>query len=241
MHLNDFLVQQSLDAFAHQASPQGFLRASRPMSLENVLGQVMGELHQMHPRNQLPAVSQVPEDAIVNLVRLKYYGESNAANFAAMYWHAQNDHVQYFAMARHAVPLGHGFTAAGFLHPNEVPKWGVYDGCGLPCQDDDERWCGCSNEAARGFPNRACAEGEKRFAVYKIGVQNTSAASAETSANTSSDATDATAKTANASQPASGLDSGFSDTQCFLAASVFRTAWTGCTAFSLLEALRGRR
>ena len=78
------------------------------------------------------------------------------------------------------VPLGHGFTAAGFLHPNEVghnsmqipenlgfgatpcafrssecfcltlfqvPKWGVYDGCGLPCQDDDERWCGCSNEA----------------------------------------------------------------------------------------------
>ena len=46
---------------------------------------------------------------------------------------------------------------------------------------------------------------------------------------------------ANASQPASGLDSGFSDTQCFLAASVFRTAWTGCTAFSLLEALRGRR
>ena len=198
-----------------QASPQGFLRASRPMSLENVLGQVMGELHQMHPRNQLPAVSQVPEDAIVNLVgcfaesqleqvRLKYYGESNAANFAAMYWHAQNDHVQYFAMARHAVPLGHGFTAAGFLHPNEVPKWGVYDGCGLPCQDDDERWCGCSNEATRGFPNRACAEGEKRFAVYKIGVQNTSAASAETSANTSSDATDATAKTANASQPASG-------------------------------------
>ena len=28
-----------------------------------------------------------------------------------------------------------------------MPKWGVYDGCGLPCQDDDERWCGCSNEA----------------------------------------------------------------------------------------------
>lgn len=25
-------MQQSLDAFAHQASPQGFLRASRPMS-----------------------------------------------------------------------------------------------------------------------------------------------------------------------------------------------------------------
>lgn len=32
LHLKDFLVQQSLDAFAHQASPQGFLRASRPMS-----------------------------------------------------------------------------------------------------------------------------------------------------------------------------------------------------------------
>eukprot|EP00435_Cladocopium_sp_Y103_P045200 s1562_g12.t3 len=87
----------------HLPAPQGFLRASRPMGLEEVLGQVMGELHQMHPRNQLPAVSHVPEDAVVNLVgcfaesqleqvRLKYYGESNAANFAAMYWHAQNDH-----------------------------------------------------------------------------------------------------------------------------------------------------
>eukprot|EP00435_Cladocopium_sp_Y103_P045142 s1562_g12.t2 len=111
--------------------------------------------------------------------------------------------VQYFAMARHAVPLGHGFTAQGFLHPNEVPKWGVYDGCGVPCQDDDERWCGCSNEAERGFPNRACAEGEKRFAVYKIGNMNTSSdASPEASADTSSDSGDANAKAVNASQPA---------------------------------------
>lgn len=156
------------------------------MGLEEVLGQVMGELHQMHPRNQLPAVSHVPEDAVVNLVgcfaesqleqvRLKYYGESNAANFAAMYWHAQNDHVQYFAMARHAVALGHGFTAQGFLHPNE---------------------------AERGFPNRACAEGEKRFAVYKIGnkLNTSSDASTEASADTG-DSGDANAKV-NASQPA---------------------------------------
>eukprot|EP00913_Durusdinium_trenchii_P006700 g6297.t1 len=133
----------------------------------------------------------IVQDAVVNLVgcfaesqlekvRLKYYGDSNAANFAAMYWHAQNDHVQYFAMARHSVPLGHAFTAHGFLHQNEVPQWGVYDGCGSPCQDDDERWCGCANEAERGFPSAGCAEGEKRFAVYKIGVQLASEKHGET-------------------------------------------------------------
>ena len=55
----------------------------------------------------------------------------------------------------------------------------------LRLQDDEERWCGCSNEAwgrelseqrsvqfactgsqaARGFPSHVCAEGEKRFAA----------------------------------------------------------------------------
>lgn len=166
------------------------------MGLEDVLGQVFGQLDQMHPRNHLPAARQVPEDAVVNLVgcfaksqleqvKLKYYGEENAANFAAMYWHAETDHVPYFAMARHGVPLGHAFTAAGFLHEKEVPQWGVYDGCGSPCQDDEERWCGCSNEAARGFSNHACAEGEKRFAVYKIGAATTSEPSVAPVANAS--------------------------------------------------------
>lgn len=181
---------------ALQGGPQGFLRARRPMGLEDVLGQVFGQLDQMHPRNHLPAARQVPEDAVVNLVgcfaksqleqvKLKYYGEENAANFAAMYWHAETDHVPYFAMARHGVPLGHAFTAAGFLHEKEVPQWGVYDGCGSPCQDDEERWCGCSNEAARGFSNHACAEGEKRFAVYKIGAATTSEPSVAPVANAS--------------------------------------------------------
>eukprot|EP00439_Symbiodinium_sp_Y106_P038169 s6321_g4.t1 len=88
----------------HEGGPQGFLRARRPMGLEDVLGQVFGQLDQMHPRNQLPAARQVPEDAVVNLVgcfaesqleqvKLKYYGEENAANFAAMYWHAETDHA----------------------------------------------------------------------------------------------------------------------------------------------------
>ncbi|CAE7486316.1 MLH3 [Symbiodinium natans] len=185
---------------ALQGGPQGFLRARRPVGIEDVLNQVFGQLDQMHPRNQLPVARQVPEDAVVNLVgcfaesqleqvKLKYYGDENAANFAAMYWHAENDHVPYFAMARHGVPLGHAFTAAGFLHEKEVPQWGVYDGCGSPCQDDDERWCGCANEASRGFANPSCVDGEKRFAVYKIGAAST---------------TEAPAANATAAEPANG-------------------------------------
>jgi len=137
----------------------------------------------MHPRFQPPQGGErpVPEDAEVNLVgcfaesqlekvALKYYGNSNAASFNAMYWHAQADHVQYFAMSRHGDDLGHAFTAHGFAHEDEKPKWGVYDGCGSRCSDDDSRWCGCSSEPVRGFPNPDCGEGdsEKRFAVYKI-------------------------------------------------------------------------
>ncbi|CAE7747725.1 mutL, partial [Symbiodinium sp. KB8] len=34
----------------HEGGPQGFLRARRPMGLEDVLGQVFGQLDQMHPR-----------------------------------------------------------------------------------------------------------------------------------------------------------------------------------------------
>ena len=43
----------------------------------------------------------------------------------------------------------HKYTSIRWVGSNicQVPKWGVYDGCGVPCQDDDERWCGCSNEA----------------------------------------------------------------------------------------------
>jgi len=194
-----------------QGGQAGFLRARRPVGLEDVLSQVFGSLDQMHPRNQLPAAGAVPEDAVVNLVgcfaesqleqvKLKYYGENNAANFAAMYWHAQNDHVPYFAMARHSVPLGHAFTAAGFLHEKEVPQWGVYDGCGSPCQDEDERWCGCANEADRGFVNPDCAMGEKRFAVYKIGVETTSEKPEMSIAgNTSASSQDQAAPPANVS------------------------------------------
>jgi len=140
----------------------------------------------MHPRFQMPQGGErpVPEDAEVNLigcfaesqlekVDLKYYGESNAASFNSMYWHAREDHVSYFAMSRHGEALGHAFTAHGFVHENEKPQWGVYDGCGSRCSDDESRWCGCSNEATRGFANPECAEGdsEKRFAVYKIAEQ----------------------------------------------------------------------
>merc|ERR1719210_2238067 len=73
-------------------------------------------------------------------------------------------------MARHEEPLGHAFTARGFVHEGEKPQWGVYDGCGAPCADDSNRWCGCANEENRGFGSAYCPiVGEKRFAVYKIG------------------------------------------------------------------------
>jgi len=151
--------------------------------LPEMLEEVFGMMGQMHPRFHLPAGGDkpVPEDAIVNLVgcfaesqldkvELKYYGEANAASFNAMYWHARSDHVPYFAMSRHEQPIGHAFTAHGFVHEGEKPDWGVYDGCGSPCSDEPNRWCGCANEGQRGLANNDCPkEGEKRFAVYKIG------------------------------------------------------------------------
>jgi len=150
----------------------------------SMLADVFGQMNQLHPRFQPPAGGDrpVPEDVDVNLigcfaesqldkVQLKYYGESNAARFNAMYWHAQSDHVPYFAMSRHQEALGHAFTAHGFVHEAEQPRWGLYDGCGTRCADDESRWCGCANELDRGFGNENCPEqGEKRFAVYKIGV-----------------------------------------------------------------------
>merc|ERR1719296_682245 len=164
----------------------GFLMP--PPDLEAMLGEALGMMGQMHPRFHPPPGGDqpVPEDAEVSLVgcfaesqlgktELKYYAESNAASFNAMYWHAHNDHVPYFAMSRHREALGHAFTTHGFVHEGEKPKWGVYDGCGSRCEDDDSRWCGCANEASRGFPNHDCEEGvgEKRFAVYKIKTDDT--------------------------------------------------------------------
>jgi len=156
----------------------GFLAPSSDLS--EVLGQVFGMVEQLHPRYHPPADERpIPEDAVVTLVgcfaeaqlakaELKYYGEGNAANFAAMYWHAAADGVPYFTMSRHAADLGHAFTFRNFTHEHETPQWGVYDGCGLRCADDDARWCGCANEASRGFDNPTCSEGQKRFAVYKM-------------------------------------------------------------------------
>jgi len=160
----------------------GFLMPAQDIG--SMLADVFGQMDQLHPRFQLPEGGDrpVPEDADVNLVgcfaesqldkvQLKYYGEANAASFNAMYWHAQSDHVPYFAMARHQQALGHAFTAHGFVHEVEKPQWGSYDGCGSRCADDDSRWCGCANEGERGFGNGNCpTQGEKRFAVYKIGV-----------------------------------------------------------------------
>lgn len=142
---------------------------------------VLNSLGAMHPRNHLPNSEPVPEDAEVTLVgcfeesqlskaELKYYGDSNAAAFAPMYWHARADHVPFFAMARHDEPLGHAYTVRGFAHEDEKPKWGVYDGCGERCEDDQSRWCGCAHEPTRGFTSRRCgvAGAERQFAVYKI-------------------------------------------------------------------------
>eukprot|EP00927_Polykrikos_kofoidii_P037264 TRINITY_DN3139_c0_g2_i1.p1 TRINITY_DN3139_c0_g2~~TRINITY_DN3139_c0_g2_i1.p1 ORF type:complete len:612 (-),score=100.17 TRINITY_DN3139_c0_g2_i1:134-1903(-) len=165
---------------ARKSRGDGFL--SPGLQLGDLMGDVFGMMDQMHPRWHAPPGGdrKIPEDAVVNLVgcfaedqlsktELKYYGDTNAASFKAMYWHAVNDHATYFSMARHEASLGHGLTFRAFSHEHEDPKWGKYDGCGSRCADEDERWCGCANEASRGFPNEQCPEGEKRFAVYKIG------------------------------------------------------------------------
>jgi len=156
----------------------GFLM---PLDGPPMFDEVFGMMDRMHPRFQQPpgGEREVPDEAEVNLVGcfseeqlakadLKYYGETNAASFAAMYWHAQADRVPYFAMSRHEEPLGHAFTFRNFTHEKEDPQWGLYDGCGSRCEDDETRWCGCANEASRGLFNRECGpDGEKRFAVYK--------------------------------------------------------------------------
>jgi len=136
------------------------------VGIEDMLGEVFGNLVQLHPRFQLPEEGEqpVPEDANVQLVgcfaesqlakaNLKYYGDSNAASFASMYWHARSDHVPYFGLARHEETTGHAFTFYyNSLDDIEKPKWG--DSCGSPCEDDQMRWCGCANDG--------------KFAVYKI-------------------------------------------------------------------------
>eukprot|EP00933_Yihiella_yeosuensis_P033891 TRINITY_DN27499_c0_g1_i1.p1 TRINITY_DN27499_c0_g1~~TRINITY_DN27499_c0_g1_i1.p1 ORF type:complete len:601 (-),score=142.52 TRINITY_DN27499_c0_g1_i1:561-2117(-) len=162
--------------------PAGRMRGAGPIGLGGLLNEIFGDIARAHPQFHPPPGGEqpVPDDAIVNLVgcyaesqfdklELKYYGDSNAASFNAMYWHAQNDHVPYFAMSRHIDSVGHAFTAKGFAHEREEPRWGKYDGCGTRCEDSDSRWCGCANEAIRGFPNQDCQEGERRYAVYKIG------------------------------------------------------------------------
>jgi len=158
-----------------------------PMQAGPDIMDILNGMGALHPRNHLPHTNPVPEHAVVNLVgcfeqsqlekaELKYYAESNAVNFAGMYWHARADHVPYFTFARHEQPLGHAFTFRNFTHEDEKPKWGVYDGCGSPCEDDMQRWCGCAHEPERGFPNWDCGmdadnpqKETKRYAVYKIG------------------------------------------------------------------------
>mmetsp|Transcript_63663 Transcript_63663/g.114601 ORF Transcript_63663/g.114601 Transcript_63663/m.114601 type:complete len:611 (-) Transcript_63663:128-1960(-) len=194
-----------------QVTGQGGFLQPVPMGLDGILQNVLSSLNDVHPRYQLPPGGErpVPEDAVLNLVgcfaetqldkvELKYYGNTNAASFAAMYWHAHSDQVPYFAMARHEEPMGHGFTAKRFAHEHEVPQWGVYDGCGQRCEDDEQRWCGCSNEASRGFGNALCQEGEKRFAVYKVGT----AAAAEAAEDEALGEGNATAAAAGADREA---------------------------------------
>lgn len=156
---------------------------------DDIMAQILGQVNGMHPRFHLPAGGDKapPEDADIHFlgcfeerqldkVDLKYYGESNAASFNAMYWHARGDGVPYFAMSRHGEPMGHAFTAHGLIIGEEKPKWGVYDGCGSPCVDTSTRWCGCAHEPARGFPNQDCSGEEtmRRFSVYRIGSPSSS-------------------------------------------------------------------
>jgi hypothetical protein len=144
------------------------------------MGGFYPELARLHPRFHPPPGGEVPlpRDVIVNglgcftesqlsKTQLKYYGDSNAASFRAMYWHAVKDGVPYFAMARHEQTLGHAFTFKEFV--DEKPAWGAHDMCGTQCADDDSRQCGCANEEARGYPNPAChKDHEKHFSVYRI-------------------------------------------------------------------------
>lgn len=173
-------------------------------STGDLLSDVFGQVGALHPRFHGPAVGgrPVPEDVDVNLVgcfaesqfaeaELKYYGSQNGASFGPMFWHARDDGVPYFAMARHDEPLGHGFTFRTFAHDKEQPKWGVYDGCGAPCNDDEARYCGCAGEGNRGFGSSECDEGEKRFAVYRIAPNRTLAEAAVPSLSNASNASGA--------------------------------------------------
>lgn len=173
--------------------PRGFL-VQRDAGSMGMLPELLHSMGQLHPRNHAPHEKPVPEDVVVDLIgcfaepqlakaELKYYGESNAVSFASMYWHAKADDVPFFAMARHDQPMGHAFTFRGFAHEDETPQWGVYDGCGSRCDDDDTRWCGCSAEGSRHLPNHECPEGEKRFAVYKIVPQDVASATGDVDAD----------------------------------------------------------
>merc|ERR1719327_2511780 len=211
-------MRQGLPAILQQLAGGGRPRRGGfmlPMaSTGDLLSDVFGQVGALHPRFHGPAVGgrPVPEDVDVNLVgcfaesqfaeaELKYYGSQNGASFGPMFWHARDDGVPYFAMARHDEPLGHGFTFRTFAHDKEQPKWGVYDGCGAPCNDDEARYCGCAGEGNRGFGSSECDEGEKRFAVYRIAPNRTLAPEVPSLSNASnaSGAANATSALAAAS------------------------------------------
>jgi len=102
---------------------------------------------------------------------MKYYGDSNAAEYVSMYWHAKHDQKQYFAMTRHAQPVGHAYTFSE-LSDLEHPTFGDDQGCFSKCEDDQSKFCGCAHRPDRQFPNFDCGMlgvGAEVYAVYKIG------------------------------------------------------------------------
>jgi len=142
--MRDFvpMIMEGVQRQQQMPEPSSFMRSGPRIAL----GGFYPELARLHPRFHAPPGGEVPlpRDVVVNRIgcfaesqlaktQLKYYGDSNAASFRAMYWHAINDGVQYFAMARHAQPLGHAFTFKDIAQ--EKPAWSAYDTCGTPCAD----------------------------------------------------------------------------------------------------------
>ena len=107
-----------------------------------------------------------------------YFGNSAGTKFNFMASKAAVSSSTFMAMARHRASLGHAYTFN--VSPTTQVAENLRGVCQTPCNDDTTRFCGCSNQAYRGYggPSDAgCSSfnprasdpdnGNSVYAVYK--------------------------------------------------------------------------
>jgi len=93
----------------------------------------------------------------------QYFGGSAGAYFQDAAYNAQSTGKKFFAIARGGEE-GHSFVFSKLSSTKGKMKGG---GCDRPCLDDEERSCGCMDDACTGKTPKG-EEHNRRWAVYEI-------------------------------------------------------------------------